>query len=232
MNIIMATLATSKEPRIYYPESDGQPMAENTIQFRWITTIQGCLDILFRHRPDVFVAGDNLWYPIKGKPEIRLAPDVYVAFGRPKGDRGNYLQWKEDGIPPAVVFEVRAPSNTTRELLEKFDFYQKYGAREYYYIDPQDPERTTIEIFERESDQLKPRHPVDEWVSPLMGVRFIITPTDVKLYYPDGKPFLSFVEMALEIERLRMETERLRAKRRIAKLAARLRELGVDPDAV
>ena len=27
-----------------YPESDGQPMAENTIQFRWIVTINWTLD--------------------------------------------------------------------------------------------------------------------------------------------------------------------------------------------
>ena len=33
------TLSTS--PQINYPESDGQPLADNTIQFRLIVTIQG-----------------------------------------------------------------------------------------------------------------------------------------------------------------------------------------------
>ena len=49
---------------IDYPDSDGQPMAENTLQFRWITTIQGGLDALFRDNPDVFVAGDSAAAPI------------------------------------------------------------------------------------------------------------------------------------------------------------------------
>ena len=100
------------KPEVIYPDSDGQPMAENTLQFRWIVTIQGNLDLMYRDRPDVFVAGDNLWYPVRGKPNIRRAPDVYVVFGRPKGHRGSYKQWLEDGIPLTVVFEVLSPRNT------------------------------------------------------------------------------------------------------------------------
>ena len=218
----MITLANSKEPRVYYPESDGKPMAENTIQFRWITTIQGNLDLLFRDRPDVFVAGDNFWYPVEGKPSICLAPDVYVVFGRPKGDRGSYKQWEEGGIPLSVVFEVMSPSNTFSVMQQKFEFYQKYGAQEYYIIDPQGA-RTTLDVFVREENELKVR-PVEAgtwWVSPLMKVRFVVTPDTVELYYPDGRQFQTFMEIgeALEAEH-----------RRAARLAARLRELGVNPD--
>jgi len=92
-----------------YPESDGQPMAENTIQFRWITTIQGGIDALFSDRDDVFVAGYLFWYPIEGDNKTRVAPDVMVVFGRPRRDRGSYLQWREDGIAPQVIFEVLSP---------------------------------------------------------------------------------------------------------------------------
>ena len=62
--------------QITYPQSDGQPMADNTKQFRWIVTIQGGLDALFRADPQVFVAGDLLWYPVEGHPEICMAPDL------------------------------------------------------------------------------------------------------------------------------------------------------------
>lgn len=50
---------------IVYPESDGQPMADNTKQFEYIVTIKGGLDALFRERDDVCVAGDLLWYPVE-----------------------------------------------------------------------------------------------------------------------------------------------------------------------
>ncbi|HEV3438614.1 MAG TPA: Uma2 family endonuclease [Gemmata sp.] len=239
----MSTLAAPLPSPIHYPDSDGRPMADNTTQFRWIMTIQGNLDLLFHSRQDVFVAGDNLWYPVQGDPTICVAPDVYVAFGRPKGDRGSYKQWEENDTPLAVVFEIQSPSNTFRELLDKFEFYQQHGVREYYIIDPEPP-RPVIEIWVREQNRLRPRDPSSGWVSPLLGVRFVTTPTAIELYYPDLKPFLSFVELgelqkrtahALETERQRAETERQRAeteRQRAAKLAARLRELDIDPDAV
>jgi len=121
---------------IIYPQSDGKPMADNTTQFRWIVTIQGGLDALFRDNPDIFVAGDLLGYPVEGHPEISTAPDVMVAFGRPKGDRGSYLQWEEDGIAPQVVFEILAPGNTIAGMTRKFRFYERHGVEEYYLYDP------------------------------------------------------------------------------------------------
>ena len=99
-----APLILDRPAEIVYPESDGQPMADNTKQFRWIVTIEGGIDALFKDDPNVFVAGDLLWYPVEGQPTIRMAPDAMVVFGRPKGDRGSYQQWREAGIAPQVVF--------------------------------------------------------------------------------------------------------------------------------
>ena len=85
---------------IIYPESDGEPMADNTKQYEYIVTIQGGIARLFDGRNDVFVAGDLLWYPVEGNNKRRMAPDVLVAFGRPPGHRGSYKQWLEGNIPP------------------------------------------------------------------------------------------------------------------------------------
>ena len=106
---VMSTFISPPRPKIVYPDSDGQPMAEITLQFRWIVTIASGLAALFIDDPNVFVAGDLLWYPVEGKPNIRNAPDVMVVFGRPKGDRGSYMQWVENGIAPQVVFENSLP---------------------------------------------------------------------------------------------------------------------------
>jgi Uma2 family endonuclease len=118
---------------IDYPETDGQPMAENTLQFQWIVTIQGNLDELF---PAVFVAGDLFWYPVEGDNTICTAPDILVAFGRPKGYRGSYRQWEEGDVAPQVVFEVLSPGNRPGEMEARFAFYERYGVEEYYVIDP------------------------------------------------------------------------------------------------
>ena len=82
-------MTTLHQTEILYPDSDGKPISDNTKQFRWIMLCKIGLDALFADREDVFVAGDLLWYPVQGQPKIRQAPDVLVAFGRPKGDRSS-----------------------------------------------------------------------------------------------------------------------------------------------
>jgi len=89
---------------------------------------------------NAFVAGDLFWYPLEGNNRIRQAPDVLVAFGRPKGHRGSYRQWEEDNIAPQVVFEILSPGNRVMEMLKKEQFYDRYGVAEYYVYDPDDNE--------------------------------------------------------------------------------------------
>jgi hypothetical protein len=107
-------VVTSRKEQIVYPESDGKPMADNTKQFRWIVTLEGGFEALFRDREDVFVAGDLFWYPVEGRPDIRMAPDVMIVFGRPKGDRPSYKQWEEGehraagGLRSAVAQQLAA----------------------------------------------------------------------------------------------------------------------------
>jgi hypothetical protein len=102
------------------------------LQFKWIVTIEGGLDAILADDPNVFVAGDLLWYPVERNPTIRSAPDAMVVFGRPKSDRGSYKQWEEGDIPPRAVFEVLSPGNRAGEMERKFQFYERYGVEKYY----------------------------------------------------------------------------------------------------
>mgnify|MGYP002783595112 CR=1 FL=1 len=89
---------------VIYPESDGQPMAENTTQYNLITMLKNVIDAMFSGRDDVFCAADLCWYPVEGNSVVRLAPNVMVAFGRPPGDRSSYLQWKEANNPSSSCY--------------------------------------------------------------------------------------------------------------------------------
>src|SRR6185437_1601335 len=245
---IMSTPSTIQPTEeIDYPDSDGQPMAENTLQFRWITTIQGGLDALFRDNPDVFVAGDLFWYPVQGSNTIRTAPDALVAFGRPKGYRGSYMQWREGNIAPQVVWEILSPGNRAGELDDKFEFYRRYGVEEYYQYDP---DRDRLRGWRREGDQLREILPIEGWISPRLGIRLEMEAGELVIYRPDGERFQTYLEMEqdkreerlgrlaaearTEQERQRAEQERQQreaAQQRAEQLAAKLRALGIDPDA-
>ena len=81
---------SDSQSEIVYPDSDGQPMADNTEQFQWIVTIKENLERLYADDPNVFVAGDLLWYPVEGQNKLRAAPDAMVAFEYAVcGDGGN-----------------------------------------------------------------------------------------------------------------------------------------------
>jgi Uma2 family endonuclease len=229
---------SSANAKIDYPESDGQPMADNTLQFRWIVTLQGGLENLFREDPLVFVAGDLFWYPVEGNNTLRTAPDVMVAFGRPKGDRGSYRQWEEEGIAPQVVFEVLSPGNRVGEMLRKLRFYERFGVDEYYVFDPDHGELTA---WIRDGDRLEELERTDGWTSPRLGVRFEFSSGELQVIRPDGRRFATYLELAeqqeeerqrAEMERQRAEMERQRAEvasSRAERLEMQLRALGVEP---
>lgn len=216
---VMNTTAADPAAEVVYPSSDGKPIADNTRQFRWIATIQGNLDALYRDDPNVFVAGDNLIYPVEGKATVCQAPDVYVAFGRPKGDRPSYQVWEEGGIFPQVVFEVLSPSNTVQEMGRKRVFYDRYGAEEYYILDP---DELLLEGWVRRADAgFTPVLLTNTYVSPRLGIRFDRSVDDVVIYGPNGERFRTFLELSeerwaagrdAEQERQRAEQEKARAE--------------------
>lgn len=231
---------------VLFPDSDGQPMADNTEQFRWIVTIKENLEILFAQDPLVFVAGDLLWYPVRSPLLPPTAPDVLVVFGRPKGRRGSYRQWQEDNIAPQVVFEVLSPSNTRTELERKFQFYETYGIEEYYIYDP---DTFDLRGWQRQGDYLMRLPQLHGYRSPRLGIQFQTDSGELQIYRPDGRRFLTPVELneqfeqeqqRAEQERQRAEQERQRAeqeyqraeqeRQRAERMAAYLRSLGVDPD--
>lgn len=227
---------------ITFPDSDGQPMADNTLQFQWIVVIKENLEILFADDADVFVAGDLLWYPVADNNKIRRAPDAMVVFGRPKGYRGSYIQSKEENIPPQVVFEILSPSNTLRAMAEKLAFYQTYGVEEYYLYNPY-----TMDLcgWQTSDDQLTVIPEMEEWVSPRLGIRFESKLGEsLKIWMPDGRPFLTPVELErqrqaaikaqqkAETRADQAETRADQAETRVEQLAAKLRELGIDPSAL
>lgn len=258
---------------IVYPDSDGEPMAESTTHFDWIVYTKENVAAVFADDPNVFVAGDLLWYPVEGEPTIRRAPDLLVVFGRPKGDRGSYQQWLEDNIPPQVVAEIRSPGNRQAEMHEKLEFYDRYGVEEYYCYDFDQGE---LLGWLRQDGKLTTIPEMNGWLSPRLGIRFELVDGQMQLFRPDSQPFVTFADLiaqranalsqlateqdqrqvaearaAAEQEQRRAaearaateqeqrqaaearaaaeQEQRQAAEARAAALAARLRELGLEP---
>jgi Uma2 family endonuclease len=225
------SIPSTKQSEIVYPESDGKPMAENTLQFQWIVTIKEGLARAFSSRPDIFVAGDLLWYPVEGRPDISAAPDAMVAIGRPAGYRGCYKQWEEDGIGPQVVFEVLSPNNRPAEMDRKLKFYEEFGVDEYYLYDP---DHNVLKGWRRINDRFQQIPQMDGWVSPILDIRFDLSGSELTIFGANGQPFLSYPDLGAQNDQIARERDQIASERdKIAserdRLVAQLRAMGVEP---
>ncbi len=213
---------------IIYPSSDGLPMVSSTQHYRWLTFLKDGLELCFEAQQEVFVAGDLMWYPVEGRPDICAGPDVMVAFGPGKKERDSYQQWEEGGVAPQVVFEILSKGNTAKEMVEKMGFYDRYGVEEYFVFDPED---TSLRAWCRDaSGGLKQVDETQGWRSPVLGITFWTAPGALHAILPDGSRMRTRAEDAAraEMEKERADRESLLAHR----LAAKLKELGIDPDAI
>jgi Uma2 family endonuclease len=247
----MSTVRASSS-EVVYPDSDGEPMSDNTLQWDTIAYLVHALRHWFKDRADVFVAGDLLWYYREGDPKKRIAPDGLVAFGRPAGYRGSYKQWEEGGVAPHVVFEVLSPNNTAGEMMRKYALYAELGCLEYYLIDPDNP---SISGFVRRDNQPEYIEDAIGFRSPQLGLRMVfeqglfafLTTADNKIptmleaanraqveqERADGEKARADGEKArADDEKARADDEEARADAAVAaveRLRQRMLELGIDP---
>ena len=120
---------------VCYPESDGQPVAETDVHRTLMFELIGTLQAFFRADPHVYISGNLFLYYQEGDPRRVVAPDVFVVQGVHNHQRRIYKLW-EEGVVPAVVFELTSRSTRREDLRTKYDLYARLGVTEYFLFDP------------------------------------------------------------------------------------------------
>ena len=92
-----------------------------------------------------------------------------------------------------------------------------------------------LQGWQRIEGDLEVIEPIERWISPRLGVRFELESDRLEIYRPDGEKFLSYAELEADIalgrQRLQQESQRAeQAEQKSERLAAKLRELNIDPD--
>ena len=241
------------DPDIYYPESDGQPMAETDAQFYPLTETVLALRQRYADRDDVYVSGDLLVYYRMNDNTVRLAPDVFVVFGIDDHLRSSYIIWREEGKAPDFVLEIASPGTYVRDMTEKRALYAAFGVTEYWRFDPTGQLFTPALVGERlaEDGEYEPIEVVkgDDGMlrgySEVLGLDICQRPDgDLRMYDPETQTWLSYLaeEVAArqaaeaardEAEAARNEAEvaRNEAETRASILEEQLRRHGLLPDA-
>lgn len=124
------------EKDIYYPVTDGKPMAETELHRDVLIEALQTLFEYYKDAPDVCVSGNMMMYYVKGEPRKSISPDVFVTFGIEKKLRRIYKIW-EEGKPPDFVIEFSSENTYRNDLNAKKDLYASIGITEYFLYDPE-----------------------------------------------------------------------------------------------
>ena len=225
---------------IDYPESDGEPMAETDLhRDEMVALIEG-LKGRYESRSDVYVAGNLFFYYEEGNPSAVFAPDTMVVFRVEKRQRRTYKLWEEHRVPD-VVLEVSSRKTSTEDEGNKMVLCRRLGVLEYFLFDPEgDYLEPRLQGYRLVAGQYRSILPEADGsvASESLGLRFRVEGQSLRpVETVSGEPLLRPEEerrghrdaaRRAENEARRAETEAHRAER----YAARLRELGVDPDDV
>jgi Uma2 family endonuclease len=120
---------------IYYPESDGQPMAETDLHRDEMYDLIHALRRRYWDVPDVYVTGNLFFYYVQGDPRAVVAPDVFLVHGVTKRQRRTYKLW-EEGRAPSLVLELTSDSTRDEDVSRKKLCYERLGVEEYFLHDP------------------------------------------------------------------------------------------------
>lgn len=119
---------------IFYPSSDGEPLAESYVH---LYAILITLEVLKQYLQGIqaTVLADQFLYYAENFPRLRVAPDVMVIFNVAPGGRDNYKIW-EEGEVPSVIFEITSPGTKNQDTGHKKTLYEQLGVQEYWLFDP------------------------------------------------------------------------------------------------
>ena len=210
---------------VIFPPSDlysDEPPLETELHLRQIILLLTCLEWLWRDRNDFYAAGNlTIYYsPHQRKSEDFRGPDFFVVLGCERKTRKSWVVWEEYGKYPNVIIEIisQSTANTDRGL--KKEIYQDtFRTPDYFWFDPYTLEFAGFHLVDGEYQPLQANEQGHLW-SHQLGLYLGVNEGLLRFFTPDGELVPTPEETA---EQLVQKAERL---------AAKLRELNIDPDTI
>jgi Uma2 family endonuclease len=197
-----------------------EPPLETDLHRDQIDLLIRLLRWLWSDRDDFYVSGNvTIYYsPNQRKSEDFRGPDFFVVLGTEGKPRKSWTLWEEDGKYPNVIVELLSPSTADNDRGLKKQIYQDtFRTLDYFWFDPESLEFAGFHLVDGLYQPLEPNSQGHLWSQQLqlfLGVR----DTTLRFFTPQGE-LVATPEEAAIAEHQRNE-----------KLAAKLRELGIDPE--
>ncbi|MEB3339233.1 Uma2 family endonuclease [Okeania sp.] len=218
------------------------------------------IDSLYQHwsdRNDFFAGGNMFIYYSSTQAKNRdfKGPDFFVVLDVDgKTDRQGWVVWQEQGRYPDVIVELTSPSTASVDIGEKKDIYERtFHTQNYFIFNPFEP--SSLQGWHLQNKQYQDLQPNERgwlwcdqlglWLGTWEGN--ILQESGVWLRFYDSQGNLVLTAAEREHQRAdqqqqlaQQERQRADQQQQIAqqerqlaeRLAAKLKELGLDPDSV
>ncbi|WP_434222260.1 Uma2 family endonuclease [Limnospira platensis CENA597] len=248
----LASLETSPEwEDIEFPpgdlESQELPL-ESYLHLQQILLLIKCLDWLWRDRNDYFDAGNlTIYYsPHQKKSSDFRGPDFFVVLDTERRSRKSWVVWEEGGKYPNIIVELLSSSTAKTDRTEKKKIYQDiFRTPEYFWFDPESLEFQGFALIQGTYQPITPTDKGHLWSEQLqlfLGVenrqlRFF-SPDGVLVPTPEESATKSQNELvntqnqlgSIQNELVNTQNQLQIERKQKDQLAAKLRELGIDPE--
>jgi Uma2 family endonuclease len=217
---------------VIFPPGDlysDEPPLETELHLRQIILLLSCLEWLWRDRNDFYAAGNlTIYYSQKKrKNEDFRGPDFFVVLDTERKTRKSWVVWAEDGKYPNLIVEILSDStaNADRDLKKKL-YQDTFRTPDYFWFDPYTLEFAGFHLLDGKYQPLEPNNQGHLWSQQLelyLGIHQGL----LRFFTPDGQ-MVPTPEEEADSERQQKEL----AQQKAARLAAKLRELNIDPDTI
>lgn len=206
-----------------------EPPLETDLHRLQMTLLIQCLEWLWRNRNDFYASGNlTIYYsPRQRKSENFRGPDFFVVLGTERKPRKSWVVWEENGKYPNLIIEILSDSTGDTDKGLKKQIYQDiFRTPDYFWFDPETLEFAGFHLLDGEYQPLQPNPQGWLW-SQQLGLYLGVYEEKLRFITPGGEVISTPQEVA-EHEKQRAEHEKQRSDR----LAAKLRELNIDPDTI
>lgn len=208
--------------------SDELPL-ETELHLEQIMLLLKCLKWLWRDRTNFYAAGNlTIYYSLnKRKSQDFRGPDFFVVLDSDRKTRKSWVVWEEDGKYPNVILEILSESTATTDKEFKKKLYQNtFRTPDYFWFDPYTLEFAGFHLVDGKYQPLEANNQGHLW-SQQLNLYLGIHQGLLRFFTPEGQ-LVPTPEEEAESERKQKEWAINRAER----LAAKLRELNIDPDTI
>ncbi|MCC5623206.1 Uma2 family endonuclease [Nostoc sp. CHAB 5715] len=219
---------------VIFPPGDlysDEPPWETELHMRQIILLLECLKWLWRDRNDFYATANlTIYYNTQQLKSRHLSsPDFFVVLKTERKIRKSWVVWEEYGKYPHVVVEIMSESTAQTDKGIKKEIYQDtFRTPDYFWFDPYTLEFAGFHLVDGKYQPLQANAQGHLW-SKQLGLYLGIHQGLLRWFTPDGQLVLTLEETIVQAQETIVKAQ---AKERVERLAAKLRELNIDPDTI